>query len=78
MPFVRGGINPTVRTAETRERFLQLLAEEASVSKVCRVLGVKRSSMYDWRRDDLDFREAWDQAADLGTDALEDEAVIPT
>lgn len=64
----------TERTHKKREAFLNALAETASVVKACDVAKVGRRTVYDWRRDDEAFAEAWERALDIGTDALEDEA----
>lgn len=41
----------------------------------CEMAGLPRSTVYDWRHADQAFAQAWDAALELGTDALEDEAV---
>ncbi len=69
----------TVRTTRTLEKrraaFLKALAETANVSYACKQSGVPRRTAYQWRTDVPKFAGAWDEAVELGTDALEDEAV---
>jgi hypothetical protein len=65
----------TNRTLEKRLKFLDALADRASVTRACQAVRMSRRAAYDWRDAYEAFAEAWDKAADLGTDALEDEAV---
>lgn len=65
----------TFRTPEKRQRFLDALAEGASVTAACQCLKIGRHTVYDWRASDAAFAKAWDAAIDIGTDALEDESV---
>lgn len=51
------------------------LSETASVSRACTRAKIGRRTVYDWRETDADFAKAWDEALDLGSDALEDEAI---
>ena len=57
------------------ETFLRVLSETANVVESCKAAGVKRRSVYRWRDEDPEFRKAWDDANERGTDALEDEAI---
>ena len=75
MAFVTGGFIHTIRTPDTREAFLAVLAEEGSVTKACKLVGVSRRSIYDWREDDKSFAAEWDKALSLGVNAIEDEAI---
>lgn len=66
----------TRRTVEKqRDAFLDALAQTANVSAACKAAKVPRRTAYDWKDADPEFRKAWDAALELGTDALEDEAV---
>jgi hypothetical protein len=65
----------TVRTPEKAfERFLQVLGEGATVAEACRAAGMSRSTAYDRRDRDEQFRHAWADAVEAGTEALEAEA----
>lgn len=64
----------TIRTAETRARFLEAVRKNGNVTQVCDDLGLTRSAIYTWRDEDPAFRDAWEDAMALGVDALEDEA----
>jgi len=55
--------------------FLDALAETASVTASCEIAGLARRSVYEWRDQDPAFLDQWEAALELGTDALEDEAV---
>lgn len=54
---------------------MKALSETASVLRACRRSRVTRSVVYEWRAQDKDFEKAWDAALELGSDALEDEAI---
>jgi hypothetical protein len=60
---------------QKRAAFLAALAETANVSRACLVARLPRRTAYDARAADPAFAAAWDAAVELGTDALEDEAV---
>lgn len=64
----------TVQVKKGQPEFLNALMDGASVSDAARKAGVGRQTVYDWRKADPDFALAWNQAVDIGTDALEDEA----
>ena len=63
------------RTPEKMEAFLAYLATSANVTSSAAAAGLARRSVYEWRAADPDFAAAWQAAQELGTDALEDEAV---
>ncbi|MEJ0017521.1 MAG: hypothetical protein WDN25_13340 [Acetobacteraceae bacterium] len=65
----------TERTPENLAAFLEALANSANVSASCTAAGIARSSAYEWRASDPAFKAAWDEAVELGLDALEDEAI---
>ncbi len=62
------------RTPETREAFIAALSECGNVTRACEAAGISRMTAYAWRKDDLDFANAWDAALELGAEGLEDEA----
>jgi hypothetical protein len=65
----------TYRTPETRERFLALLAETGYVDQASKAAGFpRRQTVYEWREADPDFAQAWDDALEAYTQALEAEA----
>lgn len=55
--------------------FLEALGRLASISGACRVARIPRRTVYNWRHENEAFATRWDKAVELGTDALEDEAV---
>lgn len=65
----------TIRTTSTRALFLDTLAATANVTRAIEATKAERTAIYGWRNDDEAFARDWDAALDLGTDALEDEAV---
>ncbi len=66
--------NRTSRTPEKDAAFLDTLRDGASVSASCLAAAYGRASVYEWREADEAFKAAWDDAADEGTDRMEDEA----
>lgn len=64
----------SIRTNITRARFLEKLSECAVVSHACAEAGISPVALYAWRRDDADFRAAWEEALALGLLAIEDKA----
>jgi hypothetical protein len=67
--------NVTKVTAKKKAEFCDALAETANVTKAALATGISRREWYRTRDEDAEFRKAWDAALELGTDALEDEAV---
>lgn len=55
-------------------RFLEALADYGNVSAACRLAKVSRDTAYRHRNTDVDFATAWEAAAALGVESLEDEA----
>ena len=61
--------------AKARETFLAKLAAGYSVKAAVAESAMSRAWFYRERYDDPAFAEAWDEALEEGTDALEDEAL---
>ncbi len=57
-----------------RPRFLRELGAWANISRACKRAGVRRSTAYEARETDAAFKAAWDEALEIGCDALEEEA----
>ena len=62
------GVAPTT---DQRTRFLDTLAKTANVTASSAVIGLHRNTMYQMRESDPDFAEAWENAIEQATDALE-------
>ena len=60
---------------ERRTRFLEELSASGNVTSAAKQANISRRTAYNWRNESEAFKEEWDRAADLGTDALEDEAI---
>ncbi|RMF70364.1 MAG: terminase [Alphaproteobacteria bacterium] len=60
-------------TEPQRKRFLDVLRKSANVSAAARAVGMSRSSAYQLRRQDPEFRAAWDEALEEALDLLEAE-----
>jgi hypothetical protein len=64
------------RTPKLRAAFLGALAETGgNVTAACKKAKLPRATAYEWRDEDEAFRKDWDAALEIGTDALEDEAL---
>lgn len=61
-------------TKERRERFLQALADTGSVTAAIGVASTSRTRVYELRKADPTFAAAWQEAEEIATDRLEDEA----
>jgi hypothetical protein len=61
-------------TPEKRELFLQALADSGSVTASVAVAGTSRTRVYELRKMDTAFAAAWDEAEEIATDRLQDEA----
>lgn len=55
--------------------FLDFLSKTANVVASCDAAGIPRTTVYRWRKNFDAFRAAWEESQELGTDALEDEAI---
>ncbi len=67
--------NRTSRTPKKRADFLEALSECGNIKKSAKKTKISRDTVYRWRREDEEFAKAWDEALELGIDALEDEAM---
>jgi hypothetical protein len=67
--------NGTRRTPEKDAGFLERLSRGASVSAAAKGAGYARRSLYRWRAADAELAAAWDDALEVDTDLLEDEAL---
>jgi AcrR family transcriptional regulator len=56
------------------EAFLERLRGGASIAQAAKIAGIPRRTVYEWRDQSEDFRKAWDEAIEEGTDLLEDAA----
>src|SRR6516165_5013435 len=61
-------------TKELQQRFLEALAETGSVSTATAVAGTSRTRVYELRKADPVFAAAWEEAEEIATDRLEEEA----
>ena len=68
-----GGSLPAEREAR-RAAFLLALADVPNVSRAARHAGLSRTALYDERKRDPDFAEAWDDAIDEAIARLEETA----
>lgn len=61
-------------TRARQERFLKALADTGSVTAAVAEAGTSRARVYELRKTDIAFAAAWDEAEEIATDRLEDEA----
>jgi hypothetical protein len=64
----------TKLTNRAREKFLAHLRKTANVTEAAAIIATARKSLYDARERDPAFKAAWDEAIEIATDALEQEA----
>ena len=57
-----------------REEFIAALMRGLSITGAAIQADIPRRTVYEWRDADADFRVAWDEALEYGSDRLEDEA----
>lgn len=62
-------------TQKAKALFLKCLAETGNISKSAEAAGKSRSAFYALRENDAAFSADWNCALEIGTDALEDEAI---
>jgi hypothetical protein len=61
-------------TKARQERFLEALADTGSVTTAAAVAGTSRTRVYELRKKDTAFAAAWEEAEEIATDMLEEEA----
>jgi hypothetical protein len=61
-------------TRARQERFLKALADTGNVTAAVAVAGTSRTRVYEFRKTDTAFAADWDEAEEIATDRLEDEA----
>jgi hypothetical protein len=62
-------------TLKRREKFLHMLAATGHVTQSAAIADLSRVFLYQMKRQDEAFSKAWDEAEQIGTKALEDEAL---
>lgn len=81
----RSSARTTRRTTETRTKdeeeraaqkaqFLEVFAEDMTITGACKAVGIGRQTFYDWKKDDGEFRAAFEDVDHAITEALEKEA----
>jgi AcrR family transcriptional regulator len=70
-----GDTIPTPKKWDKRQTvFLKWLAKTGNVAASCRKAKINRSLAYEWRNGDEVFAAAWDEALEIATELLEEEA----
>jgi hypothetical protein len=54
-----------------RKAFLKILARTLNVTRAAKAVKSDRSQVYEWRKDDTEFAEAWDSAIKTAIDEVE-------
>lgn len=65
----------TKRSEKKDEAILEALREGGTVADAAKAAVINRATAYRWREADKKFADAWDDAIEEGTDALEKEAI---
>lgn len=67
--------NRTKRTRARIEKFLSALADNAGhVANACKAVKIGRTTAYEWRDEDPEFADRWDNIVEAALDDLEQEA----
>jgi len=61
-----------MKSDSTRDLFLAQLRKVPIVQVVCEKVGISRSAVYNWRRNDEKFRQAMEEALAEGEDLIND------
>ena len=61
-------------TRARQESFLNVLANTGNVTAAVAAAGTSRTRVYELRKTDTAFAAAWDEAEEIATDRLQDEA----
>lgn len=59
------------KTEVRKATFLKALEAVSTVSVACKISGVSRYLAYEWRKEDDQFRQDWDNAIELAGESLE-------
>lgn len=66
--------NRTKRTRSKTEKFLTILAENGGhVANACKAINMRRATVYEWRDQDSEFADRWDDIVESKLDDLEHE-----
>jgi hypothetical protein len=75
-PKKDGKKKPIRSPAEQKGDFLAALIRcGGNIGRACEMSDVPKMNVYRWRKESDEFAKAWDEAAERGTDTLEDEAI---
>lgn len=61
--------------SKKQSQFLDKLSDYVSVTRACKVTKIPRSTIYQWIKDDPEFKARFEDACELALASLEDEAV---
>jgi hypothetical protein len=64
-------IQGSAEEPEVKQRFCEALERLGVVASAAKSVGISTSTAYHWRQCDSDFAQAWDEAYELSTAALE-------
>ncbi len=63
----------SARIRKKKELFLKTLAEVGMVTEAAKIAGISRAQLYRWKKADLTFAAAWEEALEISADVLEAE-----
>jgi hypothetical protein len=66
--------NTTTKKRRWEKAFLTALRESGNIRVACEAVGIERSTAYDYRNADIEFKERWERALEEAADLLELEA----
>jgi hypothetical protein len=70
-----GGTSSNIKTVEICAVFLTWLSKGYLPGVAAQKIGVSRTTVFNWRRSDAQFAEAWDEAVEMAYDLVEQEVM---
>jgi hypothetical protein len=64
------------QTQVRKDLFIHILSKVYAVAVACKLSGISRAIVYQWRKEDTDFAEQWEDALALAMDSLESGAYL--
>jgi hypothetical protein len=63
----------TIRTPKNRKAVLTAIEDGKSIAAACRAARIGRTSLHEWRHDEPEFDAEFEEAVEIGNDAIRDE-----
>ena len=63
------------RSKGRKDAFIATLSQGGTIRSACEAAGIARITAFRWKDEDKEFSEQWDEAIEMGTDVMEEEAM---